>query len=55
LLDEKENLLENRLAVLGTHVPHKVNIKAWDGNGTIEFNNQLPPFTKSEILKYLLT
>ena len=53
--DEKDNLIENRFAVLGTHVPDKVNIKAWDGNVAVEFNNNLPGFTKSELLKCLLS
>lgn len=54
LLDEKDNLKDNRLAVLGTHIPHKAKEKAWDGNGTVEFDNDLPGFTKAELLKYLL-
>lgn len=54
LFDWKDNLLENKVAVLGSNIPHKVKIKSWDGNGTMEFDNSLPALTKSEILKNLL-
>jgi len=54
LFDEKEDLLENRLAVIGVHQSKTSSTKEWDKNKTVEFENSLPPFTKSEILKYLL-
>lgn len=54
LFDEKENLIENRLAVIGIHQAKISSTKEWDKNKTVEFDISLPPFTKSEILKYLL-
>ena len=55
LFDEKENLIENRLAVVGVHKPKASSTKEWDKNKTVEFDNSLPIFTKSELLKYLLS
>lgn len=54
LFDEKENLMETRLAVVGAHKPKTSSIKEWDKNKVVEFDNTLPAFTKSEILKHLL-
>jgi hypothetical protein len=54
LFDEKENLIGNHLAVIGIHQAKISSTKEWDKNKTVEFDNSLPPFTKSEILKYLL-
>ena len=54
LFDEKENLLENRMAVIGVHTPIKSKEKEWDKNKTVEFEDSLPTFTKAEILKHLL-
>jgi len=53
--DEKENLIENRLAVVGLHKANRSSEKEWDKNKTVEFENDLPAFTKSEILKHLLS
>jgi hypothetical protein len=47
-------LLEDRLAVIGVHSPKTSKSKEWDKNRTVGFENSLPPFTKSEILKYLV-
>ena len=55
LFDEKENLIENRLAVVGVHKPKASSTKEWDKNKTVEFDNSLPIFTKSELLNYLLS
>jgi hypothetical protein len=54
LLDEKENLLDTRVAIIGTHTPTQSKSKEWDKNKTVEFDVSLPAFTKAEILKYLL-
>jgi len=53
LLDEREFLIENRVAVIGVHTPKQSKEKEWDKNRTVEFDNPLPAFTKSELLKYL--
>jgi hypothetical protein len=52
--DEKENLIENRLAVVGLHKANRSSEKEWDKNKTVEFENTIPAFTKSELLKHLL-
>jgi hypothetical protein len=54
LFDEKENLIDNRVAVVGTHAAKQSKSKEWDKNRTVEFEDSLPLFTKSELLKYLL-
>lgn len=54
LFDEKEKLLENRLAVVGFHIPIPSSKKEWDKNKTVEFEGSLPAFSKSELLNYLL-
>ena len=53
LFDEQENLMENRIASIGVHLPKQSSEKEWDKNKTVEFDNSLPTFTKSELLKYL--
>jgi hypothetical protein len=54
LFDEKESLINNHLAVIGIHQSKISSTKEWDKNKTVEFDNSLPTFTKSEIIKYLL-
>jgi len=54
LLDEEENLLETRVAVIGVNTTKQSQSKEWDKNKTVEFEDSLPEFTKAEILKYLL-
>lgn len=54
LLDKEDNLLENRVAVIGKHTPILSKSKGWDKNKTVEFEESLPNFTKAELLRYLL-
>lgn len=54
LLDEKENLIETRIAVVGVNTTKQSQSKEWDKNKTVEFEDPLPIFTKAEILKHLL-
>lgn len=54
LFDEKESLMKNRLAVVGVHKPKISSTKEWDKNKTVEFDNSLPAFIKSEILRHFL-
>jgi hypothetical protein len=54
LFDDKENLIETRLAVVGLHNVKESSEKEWDKNKTIEFDNSLPAFTKPEIIKHFL-
>ena len=54
LLDEKDNLLETRVAAIGVNTTKQSQSIEWDKNKTVEFDESLPIFTKAEILKYLL-
>jgi hypothetical protein len=54
LFDEKENLIDNRVAVVGTHSAKQSKSKEWDKNRTVEFDESIPQFKKAEVLKYLL-
>lgn len=54
LFDKNEDLKETRLTVVGIHMPKSSSKREWDKNKTIEFDDSLPPFTKAEILKYML-
>lgn len=54
LFDEKENLVDNRVAVVGTHAAKQSKSKEWDKNRTVEFDESIPQFKKAEVLKYLL-
>lgn len=54
LFDEKENLIDNRVAVIGVHVPKLSSKKEWDKNKTVDFEELLPAFTKAELIKHML-
>jgi hypothetical protein len=54
LFNEKESLMDSRLAAIGIHKPQQSKEKEWDKNKTVGFDNSLSAFTKSEIIKYLL-
>lgn len=54
LFDEKENLIDNRVAVVGTHSAKQSKSKEWDKNRTVEFAESIPQFKKAEVLKYLI-
>lgn len=53
LFDETDNLVDKRLAVLGLHKATLSKEKEWDKNRTVEFNDSLLKFTKSEVIKHL--
>lgn len=54
LLDDKENLIETRIAVVGVNTTKQSQSNEWDKNKTVEFEDPLPIFTKAEILKHVL-
>lgn len=54
VFDENNKLSERKFAVINKH-PIKENIeKQWDKNSTIEFSDELPDFTKSNLVNQLL-
>lgn len=54
LFDEKDNLSDKRFVSIGIQKPVLSKAREWDKNKTVEFNDFLPSFTKSEVLKYLV-
>jgi hypothetical protein len=53
LFNEKESLMDSRLAAIGIHKPQQSKEKEWDKNKTVEFEESLPNFTKAELLGHL--
>lgn len=51
--DEKNLLLSRQFAILPHHKFNDVANKAWDGNEIVSFDEELPEFTKSNLLKHL--
>lgn len=54
VIDDERNILKKRFAVINQHNYSRSRSKQWDKNVTIEFQKDLPEFTKANILKYLL-
>lgn len=48
-----QNLLDRRFAVVGKHKIIETKETQWDKNITVEFENQLPEFTKANLIKLL--
>jgi hypothetical protein len=55
IFDECNNLSERRFAFLPAHQYVESASKQWDKNKTVEFKEELPKFTKENLIKYLLT
>ncbi|MFH1198161.1 MAG: hypothetical protein V1720_20835 [bacterium] len=53
VFDEQQKLLEKRFAVFSQHQFKYNQRKEWDKNSTVKFENELPEFTKANLLKYL--
>lgn len=53
LLDDSGDLVDFRLASLGHHLYKDSDKKEWDKNLTVRFPNDLPGFTKPNLLKFL--
>ncbi len=51
VFDENKNIIDRRVAFLGKHSYSLSDNKQWDKNETVEFQNELPLFSKSVILK----
>lgn len=47
------NLVQRRFAVIGIHNIVKTKETQWDKNITVEFENQLPEFTKANLIRLL--
>lgn len=53
VFDNKNLICDFHFAILGVHNYTTSSVKEWDKNNTIEFETDLPVFSKSNILKYL--
>ncbi len=54
VFDRANYFKDIRFAVLGAHKYILCQKKALGSNGVIEFENELPEFTKADVLKYLI-
>ncbi|MCL5031189.1 MAG: hypothetical protein M1480_19470 [Bacteroidetes bacterium] len=54
LFNNHEAFLDFKFACLGVHSYTSSNQKEWDKNTTVEFEKDLPEFTKANVLKYLI-
>jgi hypothetical protein len=54
VFDENKELVQFRFAFLGKHNYSLSEGKEWDKNSTVEFQKDLPEFTKGNMIKYLL-
>jgi hypothetical protein len=53
VFDEQRNLIDRRFAFLPAHEFINSKNEQWDKNKTVEFNENLPKFTKENLIKYL--
>jgi len=53
VFDESQNLRQRKFAFLGKHNYIESQKKQWDKNITVEFEKELPEFTKANLLNYL--
>ncbi len=54
VFNEKNVLIEKRFAFLNKHNYFNSKDKQWDKNQTVEFEKDLPEFSKADILNFLL-
>ncbi len=54
VFDSENKLIERRFAVIDKHVSKESPKKQWDKNTTIEFTDELPDFTKANLIRYCL-
>ena len=53
VIDKERKILKRKFAVLNIH-SHKLSTnKQWDKNRTVEFEKDIPDFTKANLLKYI--
>lgn len=50
---KNNSLTDRRFALIGKHVYTNVEVKAWDKNEVVKFENNLPSFTKANLIIYL--
>ena len=55
IFDENNYLIDRRFAFLPVHEFVESEKTQWDKNKTVEFKEDLPKFTKENLIKYLLT
>jgi Holliday junction resolvase len=53
LFDKNNHLKDRRFVLLSKHKFEVVNDKAWDKNEVVKFNNDLPEFTKTNLVELL--
>jgi len=53
LFDEQNNLTKRRFAFLPEHKYVEIKQEQWDKNKTVEFKEELPEFTKENIIQFL--
>lgn len=54
LFDDDKNLIDRRFAFLEAHKFIPSEHEQWDKNKTVEFGEELPRFTKENLIKYLV-
>ncbi len=54
LFDDNRNLIDRRFAFLEAHKFISSKSEQWDKNKTVEFDEELPKFTKENLIKYLI-
>jgi hypothetical protein len=55
VFDEQNNLVDRRFAILSEHKFRDSENKQWDKNKTVQFDEELPKFTKENLMKYLIS
>ena len=53
VIDNERKIVKRKFAVLNNHSHKLSNNKQWDKNSTVEFEKDLPDFTKANLLKYI--
>ena len=53
IFDQQNQLYDRRFASLSTHQYRTIENKAWDKNYVVKFENNLPKFTKDNLIKFL--
>ncbi len=53
IFNKNKTLTDRRFALLGKHNYQNVETKAWDKNEVVKFEDNLPKFTKANLVKYL--
>lgn len=54
VFNKNRNLIDRKFALVGKHNYLKVEVKAWDKNEVVKFENDIPVFNKVNLLKFLV-